>query len=101
MDDSSFESNHEEELTLEVDESGRLLLPERIRERLGIELNDEVPATLVESVLEIDPRPSSKLETATAGQDDWENTTSTDAGGALFGSVDREDESHDRASKQQ
>ncbi|WP_207589695.1 AbrB/MazE/SpoVT family DNA-binding domain-containing protein [Halomontanus rarus] len=101
MTNSSFESNHNEEFTLEVDESGRLLLPKKIRERLGIELNDEVSAILVESVLKIDPRPSSKLETATAGQDDWENTTPTDAGGALFGSEDREDESHDRPSKQQ
>lgn len=85
----SFETNHGEEFTLKVDDRGRVTLPKRIRERLGIESNDEVPATLLGSVLEVNPRPSAKLETATAGRKDWENTTPTDAGEALFESMER------------
>ena len=84
----SSEPNHGEEFTLKVDDRGRVTLPKQIRERLGIESNDEVPATLVGSVLEVNPRPSTRLETATAGREDWENTTPTDAGEALFGSMD-------------
>jgi AbrB family looped-hinge helix DNA binding protein len=74
-----------EELTLTVDDRGRVTLPKEIRERLGIESNDEVPATLVGSVLEVDPKPSSKLEPATAGREDWADSTPTDAGESLFG----------------
>lgn len=89
MGNSSFEADHGEELTLKVDDRGRVTLPKKIRERLGIRSNDEVPATLVGSVLEVNPKPSSNLETATAGRDDWENTTPTDAGEALFGPTDQ------------
>jgi len=78
-----------EDLTLTVDDRGRVTLPKEVRDRLGIESNDEIPATLVGSVLEVDPKPSSKLETATAGREDWENTTPTDAGDALFGPMDQ------------
>ena len=86
---TSNETNHGKDLTLKVDDRGRVTLPKEIREELGIEPNDEIPATLVGSVLEVNPRPSSKLETATASRDDWKNTTPTDAGDALFGSLDR------------
>ncbi|MCU4743615.1 AbrB/MazE/SpoVT family DNA-binding domain-containing protein [Halobacteria archaeon AArc-m2/3/4] len=89
MGKTSFEANYGEELTLKVDDRGRVTLPKKIRDQLGIESNDEVPATLVGSVLEVNPKPSAKLETATAGRDDWENTTPTDAGKALFGPKDR------------
>ena len=78
-----------ENLTLTVDDRGRVTLPKEVRDRLGIESNDEIPATLVGSVLEVNPKPSSKLETATAGREDWENTTPTDAGDALFGPMDQ------------
>jgi AbrB family looped-hinge helix DNA binding protein len=74
-----------EELTLKVDDRGRVTLPKDIREQLGIEPNDEIPARLVGSVLEVNPQPSSKLQTATAGRDSWENTTLADAGKSLFG----------------
>ena len=77
-----------EELTLTVDDRGRVTLPKEVRDRLGIESNDEIPATLVGSVLEVNPQPSSKLETATAGRKNWEHTTPTDAGAALFGPID-------------
>jgi len=77
-------SHTQEELTLTVDDRGRVTLPKEVRDRLGIESNDEIPATLVGSVLEVNPQPSSKLETATAGRENWENTTPTDAGTTLF-----------------
>ncbi|MFC4249731.1 AbrB/MazE/SpoVT family DNA-binding domain-containing protein [Natribaculum luteum] len=89
MGNPSFEANHGEEFTLTVDDRGRVTLPKEVRERLGIESNDEIPATLVGSVLEVKPKPSSKLETATAGRTDWEGTTPTDAGETLFGPMDR------------
>jgi AbrB family looped-hinge helix DNA binding protein len=76
------------ELTLTVDDRGRVTLPKEVRDRLGIESNDEIPATLVGSVLELNPRPSSNVETATAGREDWTNTTPTDAGETLFGPMD-------------
>ena len=88
MGKTSFETNNGEELTLTVDDRGRVTLPKEVRERLGIEANDEIPATLVGSVLEVNPKPSSKLETATAGRENWENTTPTDAGETLFGPMD-------------
>jgi AbrB family looped-hinge helix DNA binding protein len=78
-----------EEITLTVDDRGRVTLPKEIRERLGIESNDTIPATLVGSVLEVNPKPSSKLEPATADREDWTDSTPTDAGESLFGSMDR------------
>ena len=77
------------EFTLRVDDRGRVTLPKAVRERLGIEASDEIPATLVGSVLEVTPKPSSKLETATADRTDWEDTTPTDAGETLFGPMER------------
>ena len=85
----SSEANQTETFTLAVDDRGRVILPKRVRERLGIEPDDEIPASLVGSVLELNPRPSSNLETATAGRDDWEDTTPTDAGETLFGPMYR------------
>ena len=89
MGKTSFEMQDGEELTLTVDDRGRVTLPKEVRERLGIESNDEIPATLVGSVLELNPNPSSKLKTATAGRTNWENTTPTDAGETLFGPIDQ------------
>jgi AbrB family looped-hinge helix DNA binding protein len=89
MGTNASETERGEELTLRVDDRGRVTLPKEIRERLGIESNDEVPATLVGSVLEVNPKPSSNLEPATAKRDDWEDSTPTDAGESLFGPTDR------------
>ena len=89
MGKTSFETQDGEELTLTVDDRGRVTLPKEVRERLGIESNDEIPATLVGSVLELNPNPSSKLKTATAGRTNWENTTPADAGETLFGPIDQ------------
>jgi len=89
MGDISVDETHRKELTLRVDDRGRVTLPKDVREQLGIESNDELPATLVGSVLEVNPKPSSKLELATAGRDDWTHTTPTDAGETLFGPMDK------------
>jgi len=78
------EENRGEEITLNVDDRGRVTLPKEVREQLGIEPNDRIPATLVGSVLEVNPQPSSKLVTASANRDDWEDTTPTDAGESLW-----------------
>ena len=88
---TSSDDDRGERITLTVDDRGRVTLPKDIRERLGIESNDEVPATLVGSVLEVNPKPSSKLEPATAGREDWTGSTPTDAGESLFGPMDREE----------
>ncbi|OSO92187.1 AbrB family transcriptional regulator [Halorubrum ezzemoulense DSM 17463] len=89
MGNTSVDETHGKELTLTVDDRGRVTLPKDVREQLGIESNDELPATLVGSVLEVNPKPSSKLELATAGRDDWTHTTPTDAGETLFGPIDK------------
>jgi len=88
MGKTSIEPGDREEITLRVDDRGRVTLPKEIRDRLGIESDDEITATLVGSVLEVNPKPSSKLETATADRSSWEATTPTDAGEALFGTLD-------------
>lgn len=80
-----------EQVTLRVDDRGRITIPKSVRDRLGIEPNDEIPAQLRGSVLEIDPAPSARLETATAGRSDWSNSTPTDAGEALFGPVETDE----------
>ncbi len=85
----SFGANPREELTLTVDDRGRVTLPKSVRDQLGIDSNDEIPATLVGSVLEVNPKPSTKLKTATASRNDWEDTTPTDAGETLFGQMER------------
>lgn len=79
-----------DQFTLHVDDRGRVTIPKEIRDRLGIELNSEVPATLSGSVLTVDPAPSQRLETATAGRDDWTGSTPTDAGKSLFGPIDED-----------
>lgn len=88
MGNDSVEVVSGEEITLKVDDRGRVTLPKEIRDQLGIESNDEIPARLIGSVLEVNPKPSSKLQTATAGHDSWENTTPADAGESLFGPME-------------
>lgn len=65
-----------------------MTLPKEIREQLNIEPDDEISATLVGSVLELNPNPSANLEPATAGRDSLEQSTPTDAGKGLFGELD-------------
>ena len=89
MGKSSPGSHTQEELTLTVDDRGRGTLPKEVRDRLGIEPNDEIHATLVGSILEISPQPSSKIETATAGRETWEDTTLVGAGESIFGPTDQ------------
>lgn len=80
-----------ERLLLHVDDRGRLTIPKGVRDRLGIESDTEITAYLTGSLLTVYPRPSSNLQPATAGRDDWTNTTPTDAGESLFGPTDAED----------
>ena len=77
---------------LTVDDRGRVTLPTEIRDQLGTGSNDEIPARLVGSVLEVNPEPSAKFETATAGRDSWKQTTPADAGESLFGAVEKTDD---------
>jgi len=89
MGKASSEADSGKELTLTVDDRGRVTLPKEVRDRLGIESNDEIPATVVGSVLHVNPKPSAKLETATADRESWEGTTPTDAGESLFGTMEQ------------
>ncbi|WP_336024858.1 AbrB/MazE/SpoVT family DNA-binding domain-containing protein [Halobellus salinisoli] len=95
MGKASSSTNPEKQLRLKVDDKGRITLPKGIQEQLGIEPDDEIPATLVGSILTINPKPSAKLETATSGRREWKDTTPTDAGDALFrqtdGTTERDD----------
>lgn len=75
----------DETLTLHVDDRGRITIPKHVRERLGIEPDDDIPARLSGSVLTVDPSPSAKLQPATANREHWDGTTPTDAGKSLFG----------------
>ena len=88
MGNDSAEVVSGKEVTLRVDDRGRVTLPKEVRDQLGIESNDEISARVIGSVLEVNPKPSSKLQTATAGRDSWENTTPADAGESLFGSME-------------
>lgn len=88
MGKTSYGTDNEVEITLRVDDRGRVTLPKEVRERLSIDPNDEIPATLVGSVLEINPEPSTELELVTANRDDWQGTTPMDAGDALFGPLE-------------
>jgi AbrB family looped-hinge helix DNA binding protein len=88
MGNDSVEVVSGKEVTLKVDDRGRVTLPKEVRDQLGIESNDEIPARLIGSVLEVNPKPSSKLQTATAGRGSWENTTPADAGESLFGPME-------------
>lgn len=80
-----------ERLVLHVDDRGRITIPEPVRESLGIEPDSEITAVRSGTVLTIETSPSSNLRTATAGREDWTNTTPTDAGESLFGPMDDDD----------
>jgi AbrB family looped-hinge helix DNA binding protein len=79
-----------EDIQLTIDDRGRVTLPKELRDRLGIEPNQQIPARVVGSVLQITPKPSSELEPAKGQRRDWEGSTPVDAE-ALFGSIDDAD----------
>lgn len=83
-----FDETDRERLTLHVDDRGRVTIPQSVRCRLGIKPDTDIPAYRTGSILTVAPQPSSELQTATAGRDDWSNTTPTDAGESLFGPRD-------------
>lgn len=82
--------SNETEVVLTVDDRGRVTLPKAVRDRLGIEPNDRIRATLTGSILEVTPQPSAKLVTVSADREDWRDSTPTDAGESLFGPRDEE-----------
>lgn len=90
FDEGTDETSRRESLVLHVDDRGRVTIPKSVRERLGIEPDSDVPASVLGSVLTIDPTPSDKLQTATATRTDWAQSTPTDAGESLFGPMDTE-----------
>ena len=75
-------------MTLQVDDRGRITLPKEVRDQLGIEADNEIPARLRGSILEVNSRPTADLQTATAGRESWTDTTPADAGESLFGPWD-------------
>lgn len=77
-----------ERLVLRVDDRGRIAIPKSVRDSVGIEPNSKITAFRSGTVLMIDTSPSSNLQTATSGREDWTNTTPTDAGESLFGPMD-------------
>lgn len=83
-----FDETDHERLALHVDDRGRVTIPQSVRHRLGIKPDTDIPAYRTGSILTVAPQPSSNLQTATAGRDDWTNTTPTDAGESLFGPSD-------------
>lgn len=85
---ATADDSDSDRIVLHVDDRGRVTIPKSVRERLGIETESDVPAYLSGSVLTVDPQPSSKLQTATTGREDWEGSTPTDAGESLFGPMD-------------
>jgi AbrB family looped-hinge helix DNA binding protein len=89
--DSIGEDSEREYLSLRVDDRGRVTVPKRIRDELGIEGDCHVSAYVAGSQLIIDPKPSTSLGSATSDRDDWEGSTPTDAGEALFGPMDTDD----------
>lgn len=94
MGETTTDDDHElrgERVSLHVDDRGRVTIPKAVRDRLGIEPGSDVPAWLSGSVLTVDPAPSSRLETATADREIWEESTPVDAGSSLFGPMDEDD----------
>ena len=88
---ASGENTGEQEreyVQLKVDERGRVTIPKSVRSELGIEPNSDVDAYQAGGQLTITPTPSTELDPATAGRDDWTGTTPTDAGESLFGPMD-------------
>jgi AbrB family looped-hinge helix DNA binding protein len=83
-------SDSGESFVLHVDDRGRVTIPKSVRERLGIEPDSDVPASVRGSILTIDPKPSGNLQTATAERTDWAHSTPTDAGESLFGPMETE-----------
>jgi len=81
-----------EPIVLHVDDRGRVTIPKEVRDRLGIEPDSDVPASIRGSVLTVNPRPSASLELATAERDDWTDSTPTDAGESLFGPMGTADD---------
>lgn len=71
-------------LVVEVDDRGRITIPKRVREKLGILSGDELELDVENSNIVIESRHKSPV-TATAQKNEWRGDAFHDAGEALFG----------------
>lgn len=74
----------DEDLTVEVDDRGRITIPVALRDRLGILPGDELVIGLEEGRLVVRPE-RSDLVTVTSGKRDWGHEAFPDSGEATFG----------------
>lgn len=78
-------------ITVEVDDRGRITIPVALRDRLGILPGDELAIDLEEGQLVVQPE-QADLETATSGKTDWGPEAFPGSGEATFGGGTRDDE---------
>ena len=81
----------EENVTVEVDDRGRITIPVAFRDRLGILPGDELAIELDEGRLVVRPEQADLL-TVTSGKTDWGTEAFPDSGEATFGGRARDDE---------
>lgn len=84
MADKSADGESETEVTLKVDEKGRVTLPKEIRDQLDLGSHDEISARMIGSVLEVNHESKSELQAATSN-DELNDATPSEAGYSLFG----------------
>ena len=84
MANKSVDGESATEVTLKVDEEGRVTLPKEIRDQLDIGSHNEISARMIGSVLEVNHESKSELQAATSN-DELENATPSEAGYSLFG----------------
>jgi len=73
-----------ENATVEVDGRGRITIPKRVRESLGVVSGDKFEVEVEGSRIVLQTEEGGGLETATSRKEDWEEHT-LDAGESLFG----------------
>lgn len=77
--------------TVTVDDRGRVTLPKRVRERLQLGEGDDLDVEFEDGEIHLRPnRPS--FEPMTSGKDEWGPEAFMDAGEALFGNIEDEDD---------
>lgn len=81
----------DENITVEVDDRGRITIPVALRDRLGILPGDELALDLEEGRLVMRPE-QADLVTATSGKTDWGPEAFPDSGEATFGGGPRDGE---------
>lgn len=80
-----------EDETVTVDDRGRVTLPKRVRERLQLGEGDDLDVDLEDGEIHLRPnRPP--FEPVTSGKSEWGSEAFVDAGEALFGDVEEEED---------